>query len=254
MNFFSPKSAALRYAVGRPSFHPAIIRRVREYLSLSEPLTRALDVGCGTGLSTLALKEIAEEIIGLDASTEMVALAPTDARIQYCIANAEYLPLRERTFDLITLSQVFHWLDRERFLKEAGRTLRGRGWLIVYDNYFSGQTEGNAEFQRWHQESFLKKYPSPHRAWASFTEENTRDEGFELLNHEWHQNGIKFSVEALADYLTTQSNMIAAVEGGRETIEEARAWLLENIRPLFGERQEAEFTFNAPIWYLRRIE
>lgn len=254
MNFFRPRSAARRYAKGRPHFHPAIIERARKYLSPSDSVARALDVGCGTGLSTLALKEIAEEIIGIDAAPEMVALAPEDASIQYCIANAEYLPFREETFDLVTLSQVVHWLDRERFLKEAGRILRARGWLIVYDNYFTGRMEENPEFHQWHQESFLEKYPSPHRARASFTAEKSRDEGFELLNQEWHQNGIKFSIEALTDYLTTQSNMIAAVEGGRETIEEARAWLLENIRPLFGEREEAEFVFSAPIWYLRRVE
>lgn len=254
MNFFRPKSAAERYARARPHFHPVIVERVREYLSLKVRVHRVLDVGCGTGLSTLALKEIAEEIIGVDASSEMVALAPADGQIQYCIARAEHLPFDARSFDLMTLSQVFHWLDREKFLKEAGRILRGRGWLIVYDNYFSGQMGENVEFHHWHQESFLKKYPSPHRAWASFTNENTRVEGFNLLNHEWHQNGTKFSPVALTDYLTTQSNMIAVVEGGRETIEEARTWLLENIGPLFGERKEAEFTFNAPIWYLRRVE
>jgi hypothetical protein len=112
----------------------------------------------------------------------------------------------------------------------------------------------NAEFQDWHQQSYLEKYPSPHRAWASFTEENLAGEGFKLLNHEWHESRINFSPEALTDFLTTQSNVIAVVEGGRETIAEARAWLLESIRPLFGELKEAEFTFNAPIWYLQRVE
>jgi ubiquinone/menaquinone biosynthesis C-methylase UbiE len=254
MNFFKHRSAAERYARGRPRFHSLIIERVREYLSLPERVERALDVGCGTGLSTLALKEIAEEITGLDASMAMVSLAPEDRRIQYCIAGAEQLPFIEDAFDLVTLSQVFHWLDRASFLKEAGRVLREHGHLIVYDNYFSGRMRENAEFQHWHQRSFLEKYPSPHRAWASFTDENTVDEGFKLLNHEWHENHIKFSSEALTDFLTTQSNVIAAVEGGNETIDEARAWLLENIRPLFGELKEAEFTFNAPIWYLQRIE
>jgi ubiquinone/menaquinone biosynthesis C-methylase UbiE len=230
------------------------MRRVREYLSLSEGVERALDVGCGTGLSTLALKEIAEKITGLDASTAMISLAPEDKGIQYCIADAEQLPFIEDAFDLVTLSQVFHWLDRASFLKEAGRVLRERGHLIVYDNYFSGRMRENAEFQHWHQQSFLEKYPSPHRAWASFTAENTDNEGFKLLHHEWHENHVKFSPEALTDFLTTQSNVIAMVEGGREAIEEARGWLLEQIRPLFGELKEAEFRFNAPIWYLQRVQ
>jgi predicted TPR repeat methyltransferase len=58
INYFDPKSAAERYAKGRPYFHPQIINRIQAYLSLTEPVARALDVGCGTGLSTIALKAI----------------------------------------------------------------------------------------------------------------------------------------------------------------------------------------------------
>lgn len=252
MNFFSLKSAAERYARARPFFHSMIIKRVKEYLSLREPIGRALDVGCGTGLSTVALKEIAQEITGADASPEMISLAPADRQVQYCIARAEQLPFRASAFELLTLSQVFHWLERALFLKEARRCLRERGWLIVYDNYFSGQMSENAEFQQWHQAVYLKKYPSPHRAPASFTVVNSRAEGFTLLNHEWRRHTIKLSAEALTDFLTTQSNVIAAVENGGERLEDARAWLLESIKPLFGEWREAEFTFNAPIWYLQK--
>ena len=68
MNYFDPKSAAERYAKGRPHFHTQVISRIKAYLSLAEPVSRAIDVGCGTGLSTIALKEIARHIVGVDSS------------------------------------------------------------------------------------------------------------------------------------------------------------------------------------------
>lgn len=253
MNFFSPQSAAERYSKGRPYFHPIVIERIKQFLSLKEPLSRALDVGCGTGLSAVALKEIAREVVGVDAAVEMIALADSDPRIQYLVASAEKLPFAENEFELVTLSSAFHWLDREKFLKEADGVLRTGGWLVVYDNYVSGQMEENTEFQTWYREGYLKKYPPPPRTWPAFTAEDSANANFHLLGKEHYQNSINFSVENLVDYLVTQSNVIAAVECGTQEIGDVRSWLTESIEPLFGGRREGNFLFNGPIWYLQNV-
>lgn len=250
MNYFSPKSAAKRYAQGRPYFHPVIIGRINEFLSIAKPLSSALDVGCGNGLSTVALQEIAQNVVGVDASAEMIALASEENGVKYFVAPAENLPFGENEFDLITLSQVFHWLDRNKFLAEASRVLRPNGWLVAYDNYFSGQMIENQKFQLWYQEKYLKKYPIPPRAKITFALENTNPFGFHLIKEERYENIIEFSLEELLDYLVTQSNVIAAVEGGTEEIEETRSWLTNGLKHLFRSPKKNKFLFNAPIWYL----
>ncbi len=252
MNFFSPASAAERYAKGRPFFHPLVAGRIREFFGLGEPPARALDVGCGTGLSTLALGELAAEVVGVDAAAAMVAHAPGREGIAYVVADAERLPFGEGVFDLLTASQVLHWLDRATFFGEARRVLRPRGRLVVYDNYFAGGPEGDEAFLRWHRESYLERYPSPQRAWTNLTVEDTAREGFRLLAHESLPNEIGFKVEGLADYLLTQSNVIAAVEGGREDAAEARRWIVKTAGPLFGGDEEKRFLFHAPVWYMER--
>ena len=251
MNYFAPKSAAERYAKGRPYFHPHVVSRIKAYLSLVKPVARALDVGCGTGLSTRSLKAIARHVVGIDPSVEMMALAPPDLQIEYIVAPAEKIPANDHDFDLITLSSVFHWISRSLFFVEAARVLRPHGWLVVYDNYFSARMEENSAFQAWGREHYVTKYPSPPRARVGFGAEDSEKEGFQFVGQEDYQNFMKFSIETLVEYLITQSNIIAAVEGGKERIEDVRQWLTESVTPFFAGRAEATFMFRGPIWYLR---
>lgn len=252
MNYFRPKSAAERYSKGRPRFHPLIISRIREELSITEPVPSALDVGCGTGLSTSALKEIAQKVVGIDASSDMIAFAPRERGLSYAVALAERLPFGSDEFDLITLSQAFHWLDRDRFLREANRVLREHGWLIVYDNYF--KITDDPRFQTWHREEYLKRYPDPPRDKITFTNDNTEPYGFRLYKEELLDNPINFSLEGVIDYLVSQSNIIASVESGKESIESVRSWLAAAIKPFFGEEDRKDFLFKAPIWTLKKCK
>jgi hypothetical protein len=52
-------------------------------------------------------------------------------------------------------------------------------------------------------------------------------------------------------YLVTQSNVIATVEGGKESIGDVRQWLTASVTPFFADGAEAKFLFRGPIWYLR---
>ena len=47
------------------------------------PLPLALDVACGTGHSSAILLSIAERVMGIDISFNMLAQARRDARIRY---------------------------------------------------------------------------------------------------------------------------------------------------------------------------
>lgn len=251
MNYFAFKSAAERYAKGRPFFHAVVIAHIKEFLTLTEPITRALDVGCGTGLSAVALKAIAEKVFGVDAAPEMITHAPRDARISYTVAVAERLPFTGQAFDLLTLSQVSHWLNRQAFFKEARRVLRPACWLVAYDAYFSARTVENTDFQAWHRDVYLKSYPSPPRAPVALSAEDVKGTGIQLRAEERLQHTISFTVEQVVEYLLTQSNVIAAVEGESKEIGAARQWLIENIQPLFARRSEIAFHFDIPVWYLQ---
>ena len=116
-----------------------MIEKIRDFLGLREPVPLALDVACGTGQSTLALKEVASQVVGTDTSREMLDRAPREPGVQYVEASAEDLPFADGSFRLVTVALALHWFERSRFLTEASRVLNPGGWLIIYDNGFFGE-------------------------------------------------------------------------------------------------------------------
>ena len=76
---------------------------------------------------------------------------------------------------------------------------------------------------------------------------------FRLLGEESYQSTVTFSPDRLVDYLVSQSNVIAAVEGGHQLIEQVRAWLTDRVGPLFQGDQERTFLFGGPIWYFVKV-
>lgn len=234
MNYFSLKTAAARYNQGRPDFHFNTIQHIKAFLGLKGKLNRALDVACGTGLSTKALLEIAIEVYGTDISEEMLKLAVCPDKISYSVAPAEKLPFEENQFDLITVSSGVHWFDIDAFLKEASRILKSRSWLVLYENHFIAEMTGSESFAKWFRESYLKKYPSPPRNNDySWTNENLNSKGFNFVTEEKFKNEIVFNKNQLIAYFTTQSNIIAAIESGQTTYAEAEEWLSKELSSSF---------------------
>ena len=83
MPFFTHSDEAERYAQSRPYFHPLAISRAKEATGAEKSVPLALDVACGTGLSTTALMAIAERVIGIDISRNMLLSAKRNVRLRY---------------------------------------------------------------------------------------------------------------------------------------------------------------------------
>lgn len=251
MNFFAHRTVAERYAQFRPYFHPVVIEQVRSFLHLANPVERSLDVGCGTGQSTLALKELSNTVIGVDVSSEMLEHARQAPGIEYIKASGEDLSfLKGNSFDLITCSMAYHWFDPDRFLKEVHRLLRDNGWLIIYNNGFTAQMKDNEAFKAWCGQRYGGRYPTPPRNNTPLDSHVARSYGFSFHAEEY-ENDVQFTPEKLASYLTTQSNVIAAVEQGKETIADVHDWLVTEMTPYFPS-ETGTFVFKGFIWYLQK--
>jgi ubiquinone/menaquinone biosynthesis C-methylase UbiE len=248
MNYFDGREAAERYAKGRPDFHSNTIEHIRSYLKVDGELNAALDIACGTGLSTKALLGIATHVYGTDISREMLNQALEPDKISYALAAAEHQPFTDGYFDLITVSSGVHWFDIDLFLSEAYRLLKNKSWLVLYENHFIAEMAGNEDFSQWFTLVYLKKYPSPSRndryAW---TQENLSPKHLNLVTEERFKNPVALDKKQLALYFTTQSNVISAVERDETSYEEAESWLSAELA-LFFDHDEAVRTIDYGNW------
>ena len=95
-----------------------------------------VDLGSGTGLSTRAWADRADEVVGVEASPEMrdQAEAATAAEnVRFVQAYAQETGLPDGVADIVTCSQSFHWMEPEPTLAEAARILRPGGVFAAYD-------------------------------------------------------------------------------------------------------------------------
>ncbi len=254
MNYFDHKNAAERYSKGRPDFHSNTIVRVKIHLQLDHQLEKALDVACGTGLSTKALLEIATNVFGTDTSEEMLKRALAQDQINYSIATAENQPFGNGEFDLITVCSGIHWFDIDKFLVEANRLLTNQGWLVLYDNFFISEMQGVAGFSKWYPEVYLKKFPAPKRNNSyQWSNEQLFSKNFILEKEEEFKNPIVYTKEELVLYFTTQSNITAVIDGGKMTYQEVEEWLKNELTQFFSTDLTKTINFGNWIKYLRRI-
>jgi len=249
MSYFKTATVSKGYAKSRPYFHPVVIKRIKSYLGLKRKYQRALDVGCGAGLSTLALKEIAEHVIGVDSSKAMIDSAIKDERIEYNNYPAEYLPF-DWEFELITLAGSINWINRADFFREAKRLLKDDRFVVVYDNTILGIMEEDSDFENWYQGTYLQKFPKPPRDESPITKEEARGYGFDFVHSETYSNKVKFSLNRFLDYLFTQSEITVAIEN--QNSDSIRDCLSSSLEPFF-ESQERTLLFGGYIWYLKNI-
>lgn len=99
------------------------------------PVTRVLDLGCGTGRFTAPLASaFGVEVVGVDPSRKMLerARAKMHPGVRYELGRAEAIPLADRSVDVVFMSMCFHHFDdRDRAARECRRVLRDEGTLLV---------------------------------------------------------------------------------------------------------------------------
>jgi len=251
INHFNSQEAAARYAGNRPQSHRRVLALVESILGAALPVERALDVGCGTGHSTVALLPLARAVVGLDSSRFMLAQAGGDPAIEYRCGYAEALPFARGSFDLLTVCSAYHWFDQEKFLHEAARVLRSGGWLVLYKVGSTGRIADNAQFDTWKREVFRTRYPKAQRNDAVLTEERAVGFGFHDVAREGLTHCVRHTLDEYVDNLLTHSSLIGAMDRGQESVAETRRWLHQELRPFFTEGS-AEFLHEDWIHILGR--
>lgn len=130
---------------GHASVQKRVIQRVMSLVTnhVSADPARILDVGCGTGQLLAALKDRYSRagLFGVDLAGNMLQCARQRLGSAAVLVNAdaERLPFKEASFDLLVSTSTLQWLDRlDLFFQQAERVISSDGLLCVA--FFGGRT------------------------------------------------------------------------------------------------------------------
>lgn len=100
---------------------PTLLSKMIKDHKGKDPFRKMLDIGCGTGLSAIELKESCTEIYGLDLSKKMLEEAKKKGIYHKTIYGdaVEYLKQTTESFDLVVAADVFVYMgDLKNFFTQ----------------------------------------------------------------------------------------------------------------------------------------
>ena len=97
-----------------------------------QPDERVLDLGCGTGHLTARIASTGADVVGLDASLEMIDEArETYPDVRFVHADARDFDFEE-PFDAVFSNAALHWIaDQDAVLESVARALRPGGRFVA---------------------------------------------------------------------------------------------------------------------------
>jgi SAM-dependent methyltransferase len=117
---------------------------------------RVLDIATGPGYIAEAFAGAAREVVGVDLTDAMLAIAKERTRergvsnVSFRAADAQNLPFENGAFDVVVCRLALHHLLRPlEVLREMARVCRVGGTVLIEDIYASEHSERAAYQDRW---------------------------------------------------------------------------------------------------------
>lgn len=222
---FDSKRIAEGYA-RRPWLHREVIERIRSDCRAVDNFKNGLDVGCGAGLSTKALKLMCDKVTGTDISPEMIKVCQQlygEEGYSFYVAKAEETRIPIEKYDVLTAAGVINWVDREKFLENVNAVMSPGGLLIVYDFGITDQCmeNNNKTYTDWYQKQYLSKFPKPPRK------------------------------EEFIDFMMIQSNVNARMESKEVSEKAVKDWMTDTLSDVFRGETRTMF-FAGYSWFIRK--
>jgi ubiquinone/menaquinone biosynthesis C-methylase UbiE len=166
---------------------------------------KILDLGCGTGSTTLMLKQAFPdaEVTGLDLSPYMLVMAQYKAQqagleINWKHGLAEATGFAGEEFDIVTASLLFHETPPEisqAIIQEAYRLLVTGGQIIILDGH-----QKTLRHTEWLTEIFEEPYIQDYAAGSLDAWLGAAGFGLVCTEDVWWTNQISTGVKSINDY------------------------------------------------------
>ena len=254
---FDSKRIAEGYAK-RPWLHKSVMDNLLKDLSLPADykFKNGLDVGCGAGLSTKALRLICDRVTGTDIADAMVEACQdiygADPAYTFYVAKAEEtaIPAETQKYDIVTAAGCINWVDEKKFMENMKDVAEANALIVIYDFGITNKMAGSSDYTTWYNEEYLKRFPKPPRKENKWTQDDLIT-GFTMEKQTEYEMEYVFSLDAFVDFMMIQSNVNSKVEGGEISEADARQWMKESLAPIFASKEQT-LIFYGYSWYIRK--
>ena len=207
---------------------PDVIEQREKVLALLSPKTgeRALDIGCGPGLTTEALADTVGStgyVLGVDIAPPMLAIAKRRcaslAQAEFGMADVTRLPYESASFDVALASQVYEYVEEvDHALKELARVIRPGGRALLVDTDWESAVWASHDDARMRRviETWNEHIPHPQlprtlkRRMEAAGFANVRVEVVPLLNIEYDPNTYSVGMMTMLGNFATGRNGLSA--------------------------------------------
>ncbi len=247
---FDQERIAQGYAKDRPYLHPQVMEIVKEDLKLDSEVRNGLDIGCGAGLSTKALKMLCGHVTGTDISPEMIQAAGQMCKeegFSFYTCKAEEVSGDIR-YDIVTAAGMINWVDEEAFLKNLSHIMMPAGYLVIYDFWITDKMQENNAYTDWWNMQYLPKFPKPFRKEDQWTDREAEKFGFRITGRKQIELTWEFDMEAFIRFMMIQSNVNEQIEERTISERDASDWFRETLSDIF-DNEVRTLIFKGYIWY-----
>ena len=231
---------ASSYVAGRPSYHPDIV----DAIALLARGGRVIDLGAGTGISTVMLVDRGLDVVAVEPVDAMrAALQDALPTVTAMAGTASSMPVDDASASLVLVGQAFHWFDHGPALDEISRVLVAGGSLVTLWNV------------RDHSVSWVNRYTeiidrhqgdTPRHRTMDWRRAIEADERF-ALDHELRaSNPHPTSSEGVVDRVRSTSFIAALDDDTRSAVEDD---IRDLVAPL-GKSFDYPYVTEAEIWTL----
>ncbi|HEY1590702.1 MAG TPA: class I SAM-dependent methyltransferase [Solirubrobacteraceae bacterium] len=244
----------------RPSYPAALVDDVLSFSGAAAG-DRALEVGAGTGKATALFAARGLEILALEPSSGMAAVASgTCAQYENVrIEQSEFERWRSdrRGFELLFSAQAWHWIPRELRYAKAREVLAPSGVLAVFWNRLSWDSspltdELAAIYRRVAPDLGAGAGPGPmdparasRERWGDWGRELAEAPGFgppEFRSYMWRE---RYTTDSYLELLRTHSDHIVLDEPRRGQLFDAIAAVID------GRGGAIELDYVTDLWMAR---
>lgn len=241
----------------RPWLHKSVIDALKFDLDISDNYRykNGLDVGCGAGLSTKALRLICEKVTGTDIAESMIRTCKEiyldDPSYHFYVAKAEETRIPEIKYDIVTAAGCVNWVDEKRFMENMREVTDDGAVIVIYDFGITDRMVGNNEYTLWYQNEYLKRFPKTLRKEYKWTQQDLI-EGFIMEKQTEYEMKYSFTIDKFVDFMMIQSNVNSRIECREESEKDIRNWMKGSLTPMFKD-YERELVFYGYSWYIRNV-